>query len=151
LETKRIVWASSGPFRSQHDPDVLPNGRILLFDNTGHLGPEGPSRIVELDILSQQVHWCYAGTAADPLYSLVRSGQQMLPNGNVLITESDAGRIQEVTRGGEIVWEFRNPVSLDGEPPSIPIVCGATRWPTNYIEFSLNKGVQPKWLVAEMK
>jgi hypothetical protein len=33
----------------------------------------------------------------------------VLPNGNVLITESDGGRLFEVTRAGEIVWNFVNP------------------------------------------
>jgi len=32
-----------------------------------------------------------------------------LPNGNVLIAESDSGRLFEVTSDGEIVWEFLNP------------------------------------------
>ena len=35
-------------------------------------------------------------------------GAQRLPNGNTLITESDAGRVFEVTEGGDIVWEFVN-------------------------------------------
>ncbi len=39
---------------------------------------------------------------------------QPLPNGNVLITESDFGRVFEVTRDGEIVWEFNSP-HLSGE------------------------------------
>jgi hypothetical protein len=29
-----------------------------------------------------------------------------LPNGNTLITESDRGRVFEITPSGEIVWEF---------------------------------------------
>ncbi len=142
LESERLVWASRGPYRGQHDPDVLPNGRILLFDNVGHPGPAGPSRILELDPETEAIHWFYAGTAEDPLYSSVRSAQQLLPNGNILITESDGGRILEVMRSGQVVWEFRNPASLPDGPPSIAIVCGATRLPTDYIEFELNQGVQ---------
>jgi hypothetical protein len=34
---------------------------------------------------------------------------QRLPNGNTLITESDNGRVFEVTRDGEVVWEFFMP------------------------------------------
>jgi hypothetical protein len=34
---------------------------------------------------------------------------QRLPNGNTLITESAFGRFFEVTREGEIVWEYVNP------------------------------------------
>lgn len=135
LELQKIVWASRGPYRSQHDPDLLPNGRILLFDNRGHAGPEGPSRILEFDPVSQAVHWQYAGSKSAPLNSFVRSVQQLLPNGNVLITESDGGRILEVTQDQQIVWEFRNPVSLPDDPKSVAIVCGATRLPADALHF----------------
>ena len=140
LESKQIVWASCGPYRAQHDPDVLPNGRILLFDNLGNPGPGGPSRVIELDPESQAIDWSYEGSPDNPLNSSVRSVQQLLPNGNVLITESDGGRILEVTREKEVVWEFRNPESLPDGPPSIAIVCGATRLPSDTIKFKLNKG-----------
>jgi hypothetical protein len=33
----------------------------------------------------------------------------VLPNGNVLVTESDNGRAFELSGDGEIVWEFYNP------------------------------------------
>ena len=140
LETEKIVWASCGPYRAQHDPDVLPNGRILLFDNHGHTGPGGPSRVLELDPVTQAIHWCYAGTSEERLYSLVRSAQQLLPNGNVLITESDGGRILEVTRQGEICWEYRNPKCLSDGPSNIAIVCGATRLEEDYIQFACDAG-----------
>lgn len=42
-------------------------------------------------------------------------GAQRLENGNTLITESDNGRAFEVTRAGEIVWDYYNTdVSKDG-------------------------------------
>ena len=44
---------------------------------------------------------------------------QRLPNGNTLITEADTGRVFEVTRKGEVVWEFGNkwgsPTAFMGE------------------------------------
>jgi len=151
LETERIVWASCGPYRAQHDPDVLPNGRILLFDNRGHTAPGGPSRILELDPASQAIHWCYAGSKEDPLYSFVRSTQQLLPNGNILVTESDGGRILEVTRSGEVCWEFRNPASLPDGEPTIAIVCGAMRLPEDYIEFKGDGGDRSFLAIKELK
>ena len=137
LQTERIVWASSGPYRAQHDPDVLPNGNVMLFDNRGHVGPGGPSRILEFDPTTQALEWSYAGTAENPLFSLVRSTQQVLPNGNILITESDGGRILEISRDGHICWEFRNPAQLPGDPLSVAIVCGATRIPADYVRFPI--------------
>ncbi|MFB6375808.1 MAG: arylsulfotransferase family protein [Bradymonadaceae bacterium] len=47
--------------------------------------------------------WSYSGSSDDPFDSMSWGSQQMLPNGNVLVTESMAGRIFEVTPSGEIV------------------------------------------------
>lgn len=43
-------------------------------------------------------------------WSSVCSSAQRLPNGNTLICEAVSGRIFEVTRDKEIVWEFINPI-----------------------------------------
>ena len=43
-------------------------------------------------------------------------GIQLLGGGNVLVTESTRGRAFEITREGEIVWEFFSPdVEGDGD------------------------------------
>jgi hypothetical protein len=69
----------------------------------------GISRVQEFDPLTSNVVWEYHGTPEDPFWSGVRSAQQRLPNGNTLITESDRGRLLEVSPAGEIVWEYVNP------------------------------------------
>lgn len=125
-ESEEITWATRGPWIGQHDPDILPNGNILLFDNFGnHRRPEGVSRVIEFDPKTMEIVWQYAGTAKDPLDSHIRSDQQRLANGNTLITESDGGRIVEVTPEGEIVWEYVNPVR--GKDNKIPIVSWSER------------------------
>jgi hypothetical protein len=47
--------------------------------------------------------------AAHKFYSSIVSSAQRLPNGNTLITEGVDGRVFEVTREHEIVWEYVNP------------------------------------------
>ncbi len=110
LADQRFLWATRGSWVGQHDPDLLPNGHILLFDNFGHYGAGGPSRVIEFDPKTQAITWQYAGDARHPLASRVRSAQQRLPNGNTLITELEGGRLLEVTPAGEIVWEYLNPL-----------------------------------------
>jgi len=127
-ETEETVWATRGPWIGQHDPDILPNGNILMFDNFGnHAGPEGISRVIEFDPVTMEIVWQYAGTAENPLDSQIRADQQRLPNGNTLITESNGGRVVEVTREGEIVWEFINPVRGGEDGDLIPIIAWAQR------------------------
>ncbi len=59
--------------------------------------------------------WSYS--AGDDFFSAFISGAQRLPNGNTLICSGAAGRIFEVTPGGEVVWDYRNPLGGDVEPP----------------------------------
>jgi hypothetical protein len=109
-----VEWVERGPWLAQHDPDLLAAGHILVFDNHGHAGPEGASRIVEYAPSERSVVWEYVGTEAQPFDSNWQGGQLPLPNGNVLVVESVGGRLFEVTRDGEIVWEFHNPARVDG-------------------------------------
>jgi hypothetical protein len=107
LDREAVVWARRGSFRDQHDAQILASGNLLLFDNRG---AEPHSRVLELDPeRPEHVAWEHTGSAAQPFYSATCGTAQRLPNGNTLITESDAGRAFEVTPGGEIVWEFLSP------------------------------------------
>ena len=132
LPTRTLVWGARGSWLGQHDPDILPNGNILMFDNYGGFRrqyAQRTSRIIEVDPSNDQIVWRYAGTQENPLGSLIRGGQERLQNGNTLITESSGGRILEVTPDGQIVWQFINPVR-GGHPeqkPKIPIICQAQR------------------------
>lgn len=109
VETGEMVWAMRGPWLWQHDASLLSNGHITLFDNLGGFREENAARVLEIDPRSGAVMWSYQGDEAHPFHSPLRSSAETLPNGNVLITESDGGRIFEVTRAGEIVWNFVNP------------------------------------------
>ena len=128
LEREELAFALRGYWMGQHDPDILPNGNLLVFDNVGYFErPEGRSRVIEFDPATMAIVWQYAGTAEQPLESKIRADQQRLPNGNTLITESNGGRIVEVTREGAIAWQFVNPVRGGDEEERIPIICWAQR------------------------
>jgi hypothetical protein len=106
LEREVVDWALHGPWQLQHEPVLTPEGTLLLFDNQG-LGRH--SRVLELDPSTQRILWSYRGDEENGFFSATLGSCQRLPNGNTLITESEAGRAFEVTRENEIVWEFRNP------------------------------------------
>lgn len=124
----RFVWAARGPWLGQHDPSLLPNGHLLMFDNIGNTGPLGSSRLLEIDPATMAIAWEYDGSPDHPLESVLRSNAQRLPNGNSLITESDGGRLVEVTAQGEIAWEYMNPVRGGPADRRIPIVAGGERF-----------------------
>ena len=65
--------------------------------------------MIELDPLSGEIVWEYRADPTEDFFTNSRGGSERLANGNVLVTESNSGRVFEVTREGELVWEFLNP------------------------------------------
>lgn len=127
----------------QHHAHMIPRGlpgegNILVFDNGGFAGYGNPnpgapighnnalrdySRILEFDPITLKIVWQYTYMEAGYLpkmnntrfYSPLISSAQRLPNGNTLITEGSGGRIIEVTRKHELVWEYISPYyGMDG-------------------------------------
>lgn len=128
VERRKLVWATRGPWLGQHYPVALDNGNLLLFDNLGNYRNEnGASRVIEFQPETMAIAWSYAGTPEAPFGSDIRGDQQRLANGNTLITESDTGRILEVTADGSLVWEFRNPARGGKNGSRIAIVNHAQR------------------------
>jgi hypothetical protein len=130
LDAERIVWAHAGRFRRQHDPRLLDDGRLLLFDNRGD---EPRSRVVELDPAApDEWLWEFGGSPSAPFFSFSCGAAARLPNGNTLITESDAGRAFEVTRDKEIVWEFYNPHRAGQQDELIATLFEVVRLPPDF-------------------
>ena len=62
-----------------------------------------------MDPSSGEVVWSFRGAPAHQFFSGHISGASRLPTGNVLVCEGTSGRLFEVTRGGQVVWEWINP------------------------------------------
>jgi hypothetical protein len=105
-DQEKVVWLAAGMWRHQHDPYLLANGRMLLFDNEGN---QGFSRVLEFDPFSQEMFWKFEGSPPSQFFSRCCGTVQRLPNGNTLVAETDNGRALEVARDGTIVWEYVNP------------------------------------------
>jgi hypothetical protein len=131
----RALGPIIGPHHAHMIPRGLPGeGNILVFDNGGAagFGPPNPgsptgewnalrdhSRVLEFDPVTLETVWQYKAETAgfvpimedSKFFSHYASGAQRLPNGNTLIAETTYGRILEVTRESEIVWEYVSPYS----------------------------------------
>jgi hypothetical protein len=129
LDTASFVWAHRGEYRAQHDPKVLANGNLLLFDNKGR---PNASTIYEFDPVTMQVVWKYQGSPETPFYSATCGSAERLPNGNTLICESDGGRAFEVTPERETVWEFYNPHRAGKENEYIATLYDLVRIPPDF-------------------
>lgn len=98
----RLKWWKHGPWLKQHDPDFQPDGTITVFDNaTG----TGRSMIRRIDPMDDSLSVDFAGSESQPFYTWRRGKHQVLPNGNILMTEAEHGRVIEVDPQGRLVWE----------------------------------------------
>ena len=106
-------WGKAdGLFFGQHDPRILPNGNIMLFDNGASRdngGVNAFSSVVEFDMQTREIVWQYQDNPNWMFQSSTLSGVDPMPNGNVLVAEGIRGRMFQVTRDGEVVWEYINP------------------------------------------
>lgn len=111
---RAAVWTLTGMWQGPHEPTLLDNGNMLIFDNRRY---QGRSQVLEFHPFTQEIVWKYDGTRDRPLWSAACSLAQRLPNGNTLITETQGARVIEVTPEGEIVWEFHNTheIEVDGK------------------------------------
>ena len=128
-DRQEVVWLHRGGFSRQHDPRVLADGHLLLFDNRGL---HTRSRVLELVPPTMEVVWEYSGTDQAPFYSHTCGLAQRLPNGNTLVTESDNGRVFEVTSDHEIVWEYYNPHRAGEHDEFIATVVEMVRVPPDF-------------------
>lgn len=112
-KTGKLKWEYQNPaLGGQHDCQILENGNVLVFSN-GHHVPGGQphfSQIWEIDPASKEIVWKYAAEK-NPLmfFSPHISGCQRLANGNTLICEGGKGCLFEVTKEGDVVWEYVSP------------------------------------------
>jgi hypothetical protein len=105
-ESETAVWARRGPWRAQHEPSLLSDGRLLLFDNRGH---DGYARLLELDLATGEAAWSHGGDPPAAFASAIGGSCARLPNGNTLATLSVPGRALELDAEGKVVWELRTP------------------------------------------
>ena len=102
--SKKLVWAwGNGEISGPHDATVLESGNVMIFDNG--LGRDW-SRVIEVDPQTREIVWEYKAPEPTDFYTRSRGGNERLPNGNTLITNSDSAQIFEVAPNGEFVWEF---------------------------------------------
>jgi hypothetical protein len=85
----------------QHDPEVLPNGHLLVMNHSR------PNKAIEIDPDTNRVIWESIGFGKD--MSPVRDADR-LPNGNILITGTT--KLLEFTPDGELVWRLNLDVTF---------------------------------------
>ncbi|MFO8033246.1 MAG: arylsulfotransferase family protein [Desulfohalobiaceae bacterium] len=139
-ESLDIKWWRIGPYSRQHDPDWQEKGTITVYDNqtrykiSNNQNKDQFSRILELAPNGYEVDVLYAGEQ-DNFYSSVRGKHQILPDGRMLITSSQQGRVMMVNQKGETVLEVINKYSNE----EALLVSEAVWLPEGFFDFDPQK------------
>jgi len=111
---------------AQHDvqwirPGLQGAGNILIFNNgddklqpystvvefTPAMNADGSYNLPEQGPFGPDtLAWEYEPEPAEQFFSWFISGAQRLPNGNTFVNHGAGGKLREVTREGDIVWEY---------------------------------------------
>ena len=107
-----IKWRwGPGHIAGQHNPTLLDDGNILVFDNGAHRAYTtiDYSRVIEVDPRTDTIVWEYKENPVFDFNSFICSGAQRMTGGTTLICECTKGRLFEVTKEGDVVWEYISP------------------------------------------
>ena len=110
--TGEIVWKHSDGLDYQHEAQMIPDGTlgeglIVFFNNgTKNRNAYRRSEIRAIHPVTGRLLWSYSD---ETFFTTVAGTQQVLPNGNLLITSSEGGRVFEITPEKQKVWEWIPP------------------------------------------
>ncbi|MFW6285797.1 MAG: arylsulfotransferase family protein [Nanoarchaeota archaeon] len=143
-DTKEVLWKMTqfdieDNLEGQHSPQMLENGNILIFDNGRY---RKWSRIIELNPINMNIEWEYKN---DDFFTLSQGYVQKLDNENLLITQSEDGRVFEITKDKEIVWEFYHPEKQNKKNSNFPKSYGQRQW--IYRMVSYDKSLMKKYIL----
>jgi hypothetical protein len=118
--TGRIHWVLGGKFSSfklgagarfwyQHDPRLLPNGHMTIFDDAGAPFRESESRGLTLGLnTAKKTAWVVAQHSYSSLKAPAEGSFQQLPNGNALLGWGQAPDLAtEFRPDGTVVWNAK--------------------------------------------
>ena len=108
-------WKGAGNLTVFNNGGERPTGSFSSIDEwTPPLEADGDYTIADNAAFGPtDFAWQYAAAEPGNFFSPFISGATRLANHNTMICAGVGGRLLEVTRAGEIVWEYRNPFSGD--------------------------------------
>ena len=126
-DSKKIVWKCIfddvvGNIEGQHNPQMLENGRMLIFDNGRY---REWSRVIEINPVDYKILWEYKDK---DFFTTSEGNAQRLENGNTLICESEKGRVFEIDKNKKLVWEFFHPEIQNSKNSLHPESFGTRQW-----------------------
>jgi hypothetical protein len=118
-DTWIIKWWKIGPWIRQHDPEFIPGGKIIVFNNNCYrkIYEEYPaiaeipklSNIIEHDPVTDTSRIILGNKDNQKFLSVIRGVQEFSPlDGSLFVAEYEGGRVIGTNKEGQVVWEYIN-------------------------------------------
>lgn len=109
--TGKIIWWQQGPWRMQHDINILDDRRVSLFDNRVIAGnPETVDQANDLliyDLATKNFTTPYSSAfKANNIKTVTQGRGTPLGNGDVFVEETEYGRLLRMNPQGKLRWEY---------------------------------------------
>jgi hypothetical protein len=124
-QTRAIKWMDTGRYIEQHSPRFLPDGSLVVFDNTGGDAKAGGARIVRQRIDDETGERGFSvvapreGVSLGGDFTSDYAGKIAVgPNGDrLLIALTQMGEIVEIDlESGEALWRYQKVFAAKGYP-----------------------------------
>jgi hypothetical protein len=134
---KNITWLAiddqvKDGLQGQHAPVMDESGSIFVLDNGRY---RQSSRILRINPVTLSILWEYS---APNFFTLSQGYLQLLPNGNLLVTQSEQARVFELTPNKTIAWEFFDTTKGVDEDATPKDIYRATRYTREIIDELLS-------------
>ena len=110
----KIIWYKQGAFSQQHDVDILDDSRIYFFNNNVKFYSNGRrvdnnSEVMIYDFSNDSLYK-YQNTAfiQNEIRTTTSGLSEILPDGSILVEETNSGRYLNITSDGNLKFTFLN-------------------------------------------
>ncbi|MEV8467280.1 arylsulfotransferase family protein [Fluviibacterium sp. DFM31] len=113
-ETDEIIWLRQGPWRAQHDVDIVDDHTIAIFNNdvintSGRAHVRDANKISYYDFETDSVSGPHDQALAEHEVKALFGGLfERLPGGFVMVEETSQGRLVVLDPEGQVVVEYVN-------------------------------------------
>ncbi len=108
--TNKIIWYKSGPWRHQHDVDILSDTKIGIFNNNTELNLKSVnknSEIITYDFRDKSIEKIFESAFKKHKIRTYYEGLfEKINDNSVYIEEQENGRIIKADNEGTIIWEY---------------------------------------------
>jgi len=134
-----VIDAKTGKLRLKFKDVHFPHHVTWVGDDSIQVFNNGrnTSQVLEICVSSGEVTWNYQGAPVNQFFSSYLSSAERLGTGSVLVCEGSSGRLFEVTREQEVVWEWINPFKNQKRNGDIDVtIYRAHRYPADHPAFA---------------